>query len=243
MPKKKPKIRSDKQKKKVLLRGNKRSTVSSMPGPGRIAPAFSPVWRKKFKEASIYIRKIKNLSVPVEDFADDLLEWMRKPKCSYEPYAALVKMSLGIRYHRRRGGSETWSKIVPRLEKLTEIADDRGSNFAIIIMHESMGHRYLDLWLETGDDEYEKKVKMSYLAAYDAAVAGKFGKNIDSSIFWLAAAYERAGRYKEARKYYCKVAAAGSHFSQGLHMRKIRAAKERCKCKDIAQLKPVMKVV
>jgi hypothetical protein len=208
-----------------------------------VAPAFSKIWRRMFKVQKKFIKLIRNPEVPVDDFVDDILAWLNKPECSYEPYAALVKMALGIGYHQRRGKIDGWNDVFPRVQRIVKISDKRGSPFARTILNESMGHRYLDMWLQTKDSQYEILMKQSYLRAHKAAKKGRYPKNIDSTIFWMAAAYERAGEQDMARQYYAEVAKAGGRFKQGLHMKKIRAAKKRADCPDLSKLKPIMKVI
>jgi len=227
---KRPKNRRRSQHSKPKGRDGSRTIVVP---PYRVAPAFSDVWNTNLNKVTRkFSDLIKDQEVPIESFVDEFLEWMNEPVCSFEPYAFVIKRAFGIHYHKRRGDMTGWENILPRVEEILRIADERGSEFCRMILHETVGHRYLDFWLNTKDPEYEDKMKQCYLESNRLAKKLNCLKNIDSSLYWLAEAYKRAGRNHEAHKYYCAVAnRKGRRFAQSLHMRKVKQARKECNCR------------
>lgn len=175
-----------------------------------------------------FAKLISDIHIPIETFINDLLVWFKKPAVKKnDPYACLFRISLKIKKNGRGANPREWGEIFPRIEKIVEIINDRGSIYARIIMNETIAHRYADYFIQMGI--HSEKMKKCYKKAHELAVKYKYLKNIDSTLYWLAVAYEKGGRPDLARKYYCKVALRkGKRFDRDTHKRKIRLCKLKC---------------
>jgi hypothetical protein len=169
--------------------------------------------KEKRSEIDKQSRKISGLmselSIPIDTFINDLLDFLNEDKSGQEPYAMLVRNAFGVQKNGYDANPSKWSALLPRIEEILSIVNNKGSIFAKMIFNESMGHRYSDCWFETNDPAYEAKMSKCYLEGYKQSCKIKSYKNIDSTMFWLAVAYHRMGRFEEARKYYKTVANRG----------------------------------
>tara|TARA_B100001778_G_scaffold334967_1_gene349851 strand:- start:49482 stop:50123 length:642 start_codon:yes stop_codon:yes gene_type:complete len=170
--------------------------------------------------------QIRDQTVPVESFIGDLLEWMRKPTSTYEPYARCIRESIGIGRNGKDADIEQIKKYLPRFEEIMEISKIKGSPFSKMILSESLGHRYADLWLSEKSQELECKMIEAYKMAYESAVEGKYLKNQDSAPYWLAKAYEKANQVEKAYIHYRFVLERkGGRFKQASHREKIEESR------------------
>jgi len=164
-----------------------------------------------------YLPLVKDTSVSIKSFIAGILKWLSKPKYpGYEPYGALIRDMFSAGKNGKKSKVSDWVKLLPRAEKIVSGANKWGSLFAKAILNECIAHRYADCLLQTKDLIWEGKMRSSYLAAHKAAIKGKYWKNVDSSLYWLAVAYQRAsekGRFPNdsmrflrlALKYYTNV--------------------------------------
>lgn len=187
-----------------------------------------------------YTALLRNTSILVDEIAPEMVEWLRRPTQSYEAYAAVIRDVCRADKNGCKADIAGWTRIMPRLEELLEYFNQHGSFFGKTIINECMGHRYADYLLQTGDMKYEEKMRICYEMSWSKACRGKYIKNIDSSLYWLAWAYDRAcavddlSEYREylrsqAIKNYCNVAnRKGKRFIGGSEPRKVKRSKVCC---------------
>ncbi len=189
-----------------------------------------------------YLPVVRDTSIPVESFIAGLLKWLNKPKYAiYEPYGALMRDMFDAGKNGKKSRVSDWDKLLPRAEKIVRYADKHGSLFARTILNECIAHRYADCLLQTRDLVWEAKMRDAYMKAYKAALKGRYWKNVDTSLYWLAVAYYHAAeknRFPEdkqrflrlACKFYCKVANhKGVRYNKSSEFRKkISVARKMC---------------
>lgn len=178
------------------------------------------------KQQRKYSAKIKDLSLPIESFIGDLLRWMERPNCSYEPYARCLREAIDIGRNGYGADIDKIKEYLPRLEAIAQIAKQRGSPFSKMILHESVAHRYADIWIKEKAIELESQMIAAYHFAFKMAIKGKYLKNQDSAPYWLAKAYEKAGEFEKAYVHYkFLLERKGARFKQASHAQKINEAR------------------
>ncbi len=166
--------------------------------------------RKQHREKLQYfVAKLRNLDCPVDSIVDELIKWYTQPpmpKFGYETFAALVRDALEVNVDGKNVNNiNQWEYIIPRIEKIQEIFEDRGTLFGRIIISESLAHRYVDLFLHTKDSKYRQKAEEYYLHSFALSKKNKQFKNIDSSLIHLGKAYLKFGETQAARKTFRKL--------------------------------------
>lgn len=181
---------------------------------------------------------IKDFSVPVSSFAEQIAEWFGNPKLErFDPYAALYRNACEAEKDGMAAKPEDWKDMLPRLESVHEVCVKSRYNWARIISSESMAHRWADMEIHLNDKSYRKKWVNAYNDSYNYASEGakkddRYLKFVDSSMYWKAHALARCGDYEAAKETYCKVCKRkGSRYGviSPAFLTKLRIAKEICK--------------
>lgn len=169
-----------------------------------------------------------------EDLMRDLILWTNIKEyrqTRQEPYALFFRLVFKAKKNGHKTTKEdlkNWDLILPRVVKIIEEINRDGSIFAKTIFNESIAHRYANYYILLG--KYETEMKKHYLLAYNYALEGRLYKNIDSSIYWMARAYEYAGNKEEAYKYFCQVVnRKGKRYRDPGQRKKIKCCKIKCK--------------
>ena len=183
-----------------------------------------------------FAKKISS-DIDINNYISDLLKWLEKPTSGLEPYGAFIRIAMGVGKNGYDSDPQKWLSLLNKIEQITAIVDKNGSCFAKTILHESIAHRYADLFLLDKSVEYEQKMLDHYSLANKYALDGEYYKNVDSSFYWLAVAYHRAGEWKKARYYYCRIAKREGHrFTRSkFFIRKIELSKRYCREKNMPE--------
>lgn len=160
--------------------------------------------RKKSREKlRIFVEKIQDIDCSIDSFIDDLIKWYKQPpepKFGYETFAALTRKSLEVGPQGSNVDVSKWDQILPRLERIQDIFENKGSYFGRIILSESLAHRYVDIFLHDGEPKYKERAEQLYRHAFKLAKKNKQYKNIDSSLMHWGAACLKFGEIENARK-------------------------------------------
>lgn len=202
-------------------------------------------WTKywwKYERIYRFVEIIKNLDTPIESFVDSLVDEMGIFRLRQEPVAAIIRDVFGASKNGKTADVRNWDQLMPRVEKIVQYINDKGNAFSKVVANESIAHRYADYLMQTGDIKYEEKMLFHYLLSHKLAKKKGYLKNIDSTLYWIAVAYERASdvaslsefkdRFlQESKKYYCMVASRkGKRFKRGPAFgNKIKVASSKCK--------------
>lgn len=185
-----------------------------------------------------YTSMLKDISMPVASFADEIVGWFGIPKLErFDPYAALYRNVCESQKDGMASKPENWSELMPRLEELHNICMKSRYNWAKIISSESIAHRWVDMELHLGKSEYRKRWISAYDDSYKLATYGsqkdkRYFKFVDSSMYWKAHGLARLGDYEESKKHYCQVCKRkGDRYGSisPAFKTKLRIAKEICK--------------
>ena len=152
---------------------------------------------------------IADLNLPIDNYINQLLDFMSIQKTGQDIYGMLVRNAFGVGKNASNADPKKWQDLLNRVETILGIVNQKGSIFAKVIFNESMGHRYSDCWFETKHEQYEVKMKQCYVFSHEQSKLANLYKNIDSTMFWLAVAYHRMGRFADAKYYYKIVADRG----------------------------------
>jgi len=156
-----------------------------------------------------YLPLVRDTSIPIKNVIPGVLKWLHKPKYdTYEPYGALMRDMFCAGKNGSKSKVGDWGELLLRAEAIVRSANKRGSFFAQAILNECIAHRYADCLFQTRNLEWEEKMRSSYVKAYKAAVKGKYWKNVDSSLYWLAFAYHNASkknRFPEDKERFLKL--------------------------------------
>lgn len=156
-------------------------------------------------------RLIKNTAKSVDSFSLLFVDFMnRSSSIQQENYAMVIRNAFSAGKNGVEIELEECEAIMPRVEKLCDIVNNKGNAIAKTICCESLAHRYADMWYFTRDDNYEKKCQFYYNKCHEIALQNQYWKNVDSSIYWLAVANHRMNLLDEAKKTYLRVATRGS---------------------------------
>lgn len=181
---------------------------------------------------------LKDQSMPVSSFADEIIEWFGKPALErFDPYAALYRNVCSSEKDGMASKPEEWKEILPRLEELHGLCMKSRYNWARIISSESIAHRWADMEIHLNDKSYRQKWTQAYdesfaLSSHGSKNDERYLKFVDSSMYWKAHALARCGDYEQAKKTYCKVCKRkGSRYGviSPAFLTKLRIAKEICK--------------
>jgi hypothetical protein len=185
-----------------------------------------------------FVGFIKDVSIPVENFADEIVVWFGKPKLDrFDPYAALYRNVCDAEKDGMASKPDSWDKMLPRLESLHEVCINSKYNWARIISSESIAHRWADMDIHLGKKEYRNKWIYAYDQSYKYSLMGssedkRYLKFVDSSMYWKAHALARVGEYDNAKETYCQVCKRkGARYGaiSPAFKTKLRIAKEICK--------------
>lgn len=181
---------------------------------------------------------LKDPSIPVNSFANEIIEWFGIPKLDrFDPYAALYRNVCSAEKDGMSAKPEEWADLLPRLEELHKMCMKSRYNWARIISSESIAHRWADMDIHLKDSSYRKKWMQAYdeschLASEGAKKDERYLKFVDSSMYWKAHALARCGEYEKAKETYCKVCKRkGNRYGSisPAFLTKLRIAKEICK--------------
>ena len=163
--------------------------------------------------AEILVSKIGDIQYPADDIEEDI-NILRIMERTFS-----VK-NKGLKLKAR--DIKPWTGLFKRCEEILELSDL--SPYAQVIMRETIGHRYADIFRLC--KRYEDKMNASYGKSFELASIHNFYAHKDASSFWHGTAYYKCGKIAKSAPFFARVVVSNRlEFNQvRMHRLKIEAS-------------------